>query len=92
MMFFNNRVVPATPPSLVKLYLIVSVLMTDARLRHQSDHVPELLVHHSLADGWTMMSMRMLMLSWSAQQRPRWRYHGRCDQLNRTVKPDLLCD
>ena len=27
-MFFKSRVVPATPPSLVKLYLIVSALIT----------------------------------------------------------------
>ena len=31
MMFFKSRVVPATPPSLVKLYLIVSVLITGRR-------------------------------------------------------------
>src|SRR5262249_20221258 len=43
MMFFNRRVVPRTPPSLVKLYLIVSTLITGrATSTPRSDHVPEL--------------------------------------------------
>ncbi len=43
MMFFSSRVVPATPPSLVKLYLIVSALITGrGTSTPSSDQVPEL--------------------------------------------------
>ena len=42
-MFFKSRVVPATPPSLVKLYLIVSALITGwGTSTPRSDQVPEL--------------------------------------------------
>ena len=43
MMFFSSRIVPATPPSLVKLYLIVSAVMTGrGTSTPSSDQVPEL--------------------------------------------------
>ena len=43
MMFLSNRVVPATPPSLVKLYRIVSALITGRETSTPSkDQVPEL--------------------------------------------------
>ena len=44
MMFFKSRVVPATPPSFVKLSRIVSALMIGAATSApKSDHVPELM-------------------------------------------------
>jgi hypothetical protein len=43
MMFFKSRVVPATPPSFVKLFLSVSALITGfGTSTPRSDHVPEL--------------------------------------------------
>ena len=42
-MFFSSRVVPATPPSLVKLYRWVAALMTGRPTSTpSSDQVPEL--------------------------------------------------
>ena len=43
MMFLSSRVVPATPPSFVKLYRSVSAVMTGrGTSTPSSDHVPEL--------------------------------------------------
>ena len=43
MMFLSSRVVPATPPSFVKLYFIVSALITGrGTSTPSSDQVPEL--------------------------------------------------
>src|SRR5436305_13929900 len=54
MMFFRKRMVPPTPPSLVKLYACTLSLMSGAgNSAPISDHVPELMYAHDVPAAGT---------------------------------------
>ncbi len=71
-MFLSSRVVPATPPSFVKLNFIVSAVITGrGTSTPRSDQVPELEVTPSRAPAAD--ASRLLDEPPPARPRPRWR-------------------